>query len=171
MPGMTYVSPFGGMDTDHEWPDPLCLSRTHCVNAVEETLSEFYQCAVAAIDAESPSPQPAFFLARHLAELALKALLGPGQKHGHDLGKLLKRLQESGDDLFTDDEDRRLIVAFIRDLHSHDPKGDQGRYATTTSGDPSLAAVCCANPELFRQYVDRLFGYTMERLSSVGQAV
>ncbi|WP_326696099.1 hypothetical protein OG909_01430 [Streptomyces sp. NBC_01754] len=114
----------------------------HRANAVEETLSEFYRCAVAAVDAERPSTQPAFFLARHLAELALKTLLRPGQKHGHDLDKLRKQVQESGDDLFTDDEDRRSIVAFVRDLHSHDPKGDQGCYATTTSGDPSLAAVC-----------------------------
>lgn len=33
MPGMTYVSPFGAMDADHEWPDALCLSRTRCADA------------------------------------------------------------------------------------------------------------------------------------------
>jgi hypothetical protein len=169
MPGMSYVSPFGEMGTDHEWADPMCLSRAHCANASEETIGEFYLGAVALIDAGIP--QPAFFLARQLAELSLKALLGPGQTHGHDLGKLLKQLEERGDDLFTADGDRRLVVAFIRDLHSRDPKGDQGRYATTTSGALSLAAVCCADPVLFRQYVDRLFFYTQERLSPVVQKV
>lgn len=168
MPGMTYVSPFGDMDTDHEWPDALCLSRTHCANASEETIGEFYEGAIALIDAGVP--QPAFFLARQLAELSLKAFVGPGQKDGHDLGKLLKRLQESGDDLSAGDDDRHLVVEFIRDLYARDPRGDQGRYATTKGGDLSLAAVCCANPELFRQHVDRLFLYTQHRISRVGQS-
>lgn len=51
MPGMTYVSSFGDMDTEHQWPDALCLSRTHCVNASEETIGEFYEGAIALIDA------------------------------------------------------------------------------------------------------------------------
>lgn len=169
MPGMTYQSPFGDMDTEHEWPDALCLSRTHCADASEETLDEFYRGAVALIDAGTP--QPAFFLARQLAELALKALLEPEQVWGHDLGKLLKRLEKSGDDLFTDGNDRRLIIDFIRDLDSRDPDGDEGRYPTSSKGAPSLAAVCCANPVLFRKYVDLLFLYTQGRISRVGQAV
>lgn len=167
MPVMTYVSPFGDMDTDHDWPDALCLSRAHCVNASEETIGEFYEGAVALI--EAGIPQPAFFLARQLAELSLKAFAGPGQRDRHDLGKLLKRLQESGDDLFAAGADRRLVVEFIRDLYDRDPGGDQGRYATTMGGALSLAKVCCANPKLFRQHVDRLFLYTQERLSRVGQ--
>lgn len=169
MPGMTYVSPFGDMDTEHEWPDVLCLSRTHCANPSEETINEFYAGAIVLIDAGIP--QPAFFLARQLAELSLKALVGPGPKDGHDLGKLLKRLQESGDDLFAAEDDRRLVVEFIRDLYTRDLRGDQGRYATTKGGTLSLAAVCCANPELFRQYVDLLFAYTQERLGRVVQTV
>ncbi|MFD3722755.1 hypothetical protein [Streptomyces sp. NPDC058674] len=164
---MTYVSPFGDMDSDHEWPDALCLSRTHCANPSEETIGEFYEGTIALIDARVP--QPAFFLARQLAELSLKAFVGPGARDRHDLGKLLKRLQEDGDDLFAADEDRRLVVAFIRDLFARDPGGDQGRYATTRGGAFSLATVCCANPELFRQYVDLLFVYTQERLNRVGQ--
>ncbi|MEV8435057.1 hypothetical protein [Streptomyces chartreusis] len=166
---MTYVSPFGDMDTDHEWADPMCLSRTHCANASEETIGEFYHGAVALIDAGIP--QPAFFLARQLAELSLKAFVAPGSKDRHDLGRLLKRLEESSDDLFGADDNRRLIVEFIRDMYARDPDGDQGRYATTKGGALSLAAVCCANPELFRQYVDRLFLYTQERLSLAGQKV
>ncbi|MER7827009.1 hypothetical protein ABTX85_31120 [Streptomyces sp. NPDC096097] len=166
---MTYVSPFGDMDSDHEWPDALCLSREHCANPSDETLGEFYAGAVTLIDAGIP--QPAFFLARQLAELSLKALVGPGQNFNHDLGKLLKHLEENGDDLFSAGEEQHLVVEFVRDLYARDPKGDQGRYATTKGGAPSLAKVCCANPPLFRRYVDLLFGYTQERLIRVGQAV
>ena len=164
MSGMTYESPFGEMDADHEWPGPLCLSRTHCADASGETIGEFYQGAVALITAGIA--QPAFFLARQLAELSLKALLGPGQKHGHDLWKLLKHLEEKGDDLFADGGDRHLIVDFIRDLHRRDPKGDQGRYPTTSDGAPALAAVCCANPVQFRRYVDDLFSYVQGRINA-----
>ncbi|WP_143588493.1 hypothetical protein [Streptomyces albovinaceus] len=160
-----YVSPFGDMDKEHEWPDALCLSRTHCANASEQTIGEFYEGAIALIDAGVP--QPAFFLARQLAELSLKAFLGPAQKPGHNLGQVLKRLDEGGDDLFAPDGDRHLVVEFIRDLYSRDPKGDEGRYPSNTKGVPSLAAVCCANPELFRQHVDRLFLYTQQRISRV----
>lgn len=169
MPGMTYQSPFGDMDADHEWPDALCLSRTHCMDASEETISEFYGGAIALIDAGIP--QPAFFLARQLAELALKALLEPEQGWGHNLGKLLKQLEKSGDDLFADGSDRRLIIDFIRDLDRRDPGGDEGRYPTSSKGAPSLAAVCCANPVLFREYLDLLFLYTQDRISRVGQAL
>ncbi|MFI1332762.1 hypothetical protein ACH4U7_22065 [Streptomyces sp. NPDC020845] len=75
--------------------------------------------------------------------------------HGHDLGKLLKRLEESDDDLFAAGGDRHLVVEFIRNQHSRGPKDDQGCYPTTTSGVPSLAAVCCANPPLFRRPVEK----------------
>ncbi|MFC4508462.1 MULTISPECIES: HEPN domain-containing protein [Streptomyces] len=166
---MTYQSPFGDMDTDHEWPDALCLSRVNCANASEETIGEFFEGAIALIDAGIP--QPAFFLARQLAELSLKAILGPEKGKGHDLGKLLRKLEESDDDLFAAGDDRHLVVEFIRDLHRRDPKGDEGRYPTTTKGVPSLAAVCCANPPLFREYVNHLFVYTEGRISRVGQTV
>ncbi|MFC8493007.1 hypothetical protein ACFUJU_19840 [Streptomyces sp. NPDC057235] len=166
---MTYVSPFGDMDSDHEWPNALCLSREHCVNVSDETIDEFYAGAVALIDAGIP--QPAFFLARQLAELSLKALVGPGKSFSHDLGKLLKHLQDSGDDLFAGGEEQHLIVEFVQDLYARDPRGDQGRYATTKGGALSLATVCCAEPLLFRRYVGLLFGYTQERLGRVGQAV
>lgn len=175
---MTYQSPFGDIDTDHEWPDALCLSRVNCANASEETIGEFFEGAIALIDAGIP--QPAFFLARQLAELSLKAILGLGQVKDrdlekllkrHDLEKLLKRLEESDDDLFAVGDDRHLVVEFIRDLHRRDPNGDEGRYPTTTKGVPSLAAVCCANPPLFREYVNLLFVYTQGRISRAAQAV
>ncbi|MER5503000.1 hypothetical protein ABT096_38290 [Streptomyces sp. NPDC002561] len=165
---MTYRSPFGTIDTDHDWPDALCLSRTHCVNAPEETFGEFYAATIAVI--EAGTAQPAFFLCRHMAELSLKALLGPNHKKvGHDLGKLLAQLEERGDDLLGPGQEQRLVADFIRDMHRIDPKGDEGRYATTTGGTPSLATVCCADPALLRAYVDLLFTYTQSRLVPVGQ--
>ncbi|MER6187738.1 hypothetical protein [Streptomyces sp. NPDC001652] len=162
---MTYQSPFGDMDTDHEWPDAMCLSRVNCADASEETIGEFFKGAIALIDAGIP--QPAFFLARQLAELSLKALLGPVK--GHDLGTLLRQLEEADDDLFAASDDQRLVVEFIRDLYRRDPIGDEGRYPTNTKGAPSLAAVCCANPPLFRKYVNLLFSYTQGRISSAAQ--
>ncbi|MFK4184340.1 hypothetical protein ACI2L4_10020 [Streptomyces sparsogenes] len=44
---MNYRSPFGPIDSDdHNGPDALCLSRTHCTDAVEDTLGEFHQAAI-----------------------------------------------------------------------------------------------------------------------------
>ncbi|MFD3851900.1 hypothetical protein ACFWVB_39460 [Streptomyces microflavus] len=157
------------MDTEHEWPGALCLSRTHCVDASEETIGEFYRGTIALIDAGIP--QPAFFLARQLAELSLKALLEPEQARGHDLDKLLRQLEKRGDDLFVDGRHRELVVDFIRDLARRDPGGDEGRYPTSTKGVPSLAAVCCADPVLFREYVHCLFAYTQGRMSPAGLTV
>ncbi|MGW2113546.1 hypothetical protein [Streptomyces sp. NPDC001948] len=158
------------MDTEHEWPDALCLSRIHSVSPPEDTLAEFYTATIATIDARAA--QPAFFLARQLAELSLKALLGPTQKWaGHDLGKLLKQLVERGHELFDAKHERRLIVKFIRNLHEIDPKGDEGRYPTTTDGRPSLAVVCCADPVSLRANVDQLFAYTYSRLAGIPQSV
>jgi HEPN domain-containing protein len=88
----TYISPFGVFsDADHNGQDALCLSRTHCTDAAEETLREFYVAASAAIS--SRAPQPAFFMARQLAELACKALIGPTAAFTHDLTKLLQALE------------------------------------------------------------------------------
>jgi HEPN domain-containing protein len=159
----TYTSPFGVLSgVDHNGPDALCLSRTHCTNAVEETLHEFYLAAQAAID--SRAPQPAFFLARQLAELACKALLGPGAPATHDMAKLLECLGAQGDDLLKAGAEQELIVEFIRDLDQHDRIGDQGRYPTTRNGSPALANVCCADPTLLSQHIDRLHGYVQNRL-------
>lgn len=167
---MRYQSPFGTMETDdHNSPDALCLSRTHCDNPVEDTLREFHWAAVAAID--SRAAQPAFFLARQLAELVLKALHGPGYPHTHKLGRLLNSLAACGDELVIGGTEQDLLVAFIRDLDSFDAEGDQGRYPTTRNGQPSLATVCCADPTLLREHVDRLYGYVQRRLAArVGTA-
>lgn len=160
---MTYRSPFGDIDTsDHNGDDALCLSRTHCANAVEDTLAEFHQAAVATID--SGAAQPAFFLARQLAELGLKALHAPDFPAGHNLTKLLDSLGQRGDELLAGGQEQELIVAFARDLAHHDAGGDQGRYPTTRGGDPALATVCCADPTLLREHVDRLHGYVQRRL-------
>lgn len=123
---MSYISPFGEIGSDHNGPDALCLSRAHCTDAVEETLAEFHQAAIAAI--ERPAPQPAFFLARQLAELGLKALHGSIYPRTHSLIKLLDSLGQRGDELLGDEEEQQLLVAFIRDLDAHDAGGDQGRY-------------------------------------------
>jgi HEPN domain-containing protein len=165
---MTYRSPFGDIDAgDHNGEDALCLSRKHCVNAVEDTLMEFHQAAVAAID--SRAPQPAFFLARQLAELALKALHLPDFPAGHNLTALLDSLHQRGDELLAGGTEQAL-VAFVRDLGYRDPGGDQGRYPTTRSGDPALAEVCCADPTLLREHVDRLHGYVQRRLAALAAA-
>lgn len=166
---MTYRSPFGDIDTsNHNGEDALCLSRTHCENAVEDTLAEFHQAAIATID--RGSAQPAFFLARQLAELGLKALHTPDFPAGHDLIKLLDSLGQRGDELLTGGREQQLIVSFVRDLDRHDAGGDQGRYPTTRSGDPALATVCCADPTLLRLHVDRLHGYVQRRLATLATA-
>jgi HEPN domain-containing protein len=166
---MTYRSPFGDIDTsDHNGEDALCLSRTHCADAVEDTLAEFHQAAVAAID--SRAPQPAFFLARQLAELGLKALHGNNFPITHSLTKLLDALGQRGDELLAGGTEPDLVVAFVRDLDHHDAGGDQGRYPTTRTGAPALATVCCADPTLLREHVDRLHGYVRRRLAALATA-
>jgi hypothetical protein len=161
---MMYRSPFGDIATDdHYGADALCLSRTHCAAPVDETVAEFYQAAVAVI--ASGAAQPAFFLARQLAELGLKALHAPNFPAGHGLTRLLDSLAQRGDELLAGGVEQDLIVAFVRDLDKHDPRGDQGRYSTTRSGDLALATVCCADPTLLREHVDRLYGYVQRRLA------
>ncbi|MFJ8782288.1 PIG-L family deacetylase [Streptomyces sp. NPDC102476] len=59
----SYLLP-ADIGTDHEWPDALCLSRDHCTNASKETIREFFEGSIA-----------------QLAELSLKAILGPGPTH------------------------------------------------------------------------------------------
>jgi HEPN domain-containing protein len=160
---MSYTSPFGTVgDAEHNGPDALCLSRTYCANAIEDTLAEYHQIAIAAI--ECGTPQPAFFLARQVAELGLKALLGADALVTHSLTKLLDRLGQRGDDLLAGGDEQDLIVEFVRDLDSRDGVGDQGRYPTTVKGDLSLATVCCVDPALHREHVDRLYGYVRQRL-------
>ncbi len=122
---MTCRSPFGDINTsEHNGEDALCLSRTHCANAVEDTLLEFHQAALAAID--SQAPQPAFFLARQLTELTLKALHLPHFPAGHNLTVLLESLHHRGDDLLAGGAEQALVVAFIRDLDHHDRAATRG---------------------------------------------
>jgi HEPN domain-containing protein len=159
----TYISPFGKIgDADHNGPDALCLSRTHCTDAVEDTLREFYEATTAVI--ASRAPQPAFFLARQLAELACKALLGPKAWRTHNLVELLNALEGLDDDLLSGGVDQELVVEFIKDLAECDEGGDEGRYPTTTSGSPALAEICCADPTLLGEHVDRLHSYVQGRL-------
>jgi hypothetical protein len=96
--------PFRSIAVDHESVDPLCLSRTHNTDPDREPLDEFFLVTIAAID--SDILQLAFFNARQVAELGLKALISltnqPGDPSpiGHDLERLLKTLHDRGDDLF-----------------------------------------------------------------------
>jgi HEPN domain-containing protein len=163
---MAYRSPFSGFaGDDHNGGDALCLSRTHCVDAVEDTLAEFHQAAIAAIDAQAG--QPAFFLARQLAELSLKALHGNIFPKTHSLTRLLDGLDQREDELLAGGPDHQaLVVEFIRDVDRYDAGGDQGRYPTTRNGDPALASVCCVDPALLREHVDRLYGYVQRRLAA-----
>ncbi|MFC9250645.1 HEPN domain-containing protein [Amycolatopsis thailandensis] len=166
---MTYRSPFGEIGTaEHNDEDALCLSRTHCADAVEDTLAEFHQAAVATID--SGAAQPAFFLARQLAELGLKALHAPDFPRGHNLATLLESLRQRDDELLDGGTEQNLVVAFVRDLHEYDPIGDEGRYPTTLSGEPALATVCCADPTGLREHVDRLHGYIRRRLATLASS-
>ncbi|GAA2679829.1 MULTISPECIES: hypothetical protein [Actinosynnema] len=166
---MTYRSPFGDMNTSyHNDGDALCLSRTHCADPVEDTLAEFHQAAVAAI--VNRVPQPAFFLARQLAQLGLKALHDDTFPVTHSLTTLLDELARRGDELLAEGTEQNLVVAFVRDLDHYDAVGDQGRYPTTRTGDPALATVCCAAPALLREHVDRLYGYVQRRLTALAAA-
>lgn len=91
------------------------------------------------------------FLARPLAELALKGMIGSTHKNGRDLSKLLGELEQQGHDLFTGTgTEQALIVRFVLDLHKHDPCGDEGRYPVSNHGQPSLESCCCADPVKFR---------------------
>jgi hypothetical protein len=74
----------------------------------------------------------------------------------------LGALAARGDELLDDDLRRKHVVTFIGDLDHHDKRGDQGRYPLTSEGKPSLASVCCANPELLKQEVDGLYTYVAQ---------
>ena len=169
---MTYVSPFNNPHTDHDsGRDPLCMSRANTADIVE-TLAEFRLAAEAAI--YNRASLPAFFLARQLAELSLKALYetyrGTKSTKTHSLTKLLDSLAACGDEMLDGDSERIHIVAFIRDLQLHDAGGDQGRYQEATDGRPSLSTVCCADPELLAQELERLYLYVARRIRSAPQA-
>lgn len=169
---MTYVSPFNTPDSDHDSGlDPLCMSRVHSVDIID-TLAEFRLAAEAAI--RDGASLPAFFLARQLAELSLKALNGDYRKtklkNTHSLTALLDALADRNDELLDDDPERAHIVAFIRDLQSHDERGDQGRYPVASDGTPSLSTVCCAVPEFLAQEIERMYLYVARRIRN-GQLV
>jgi hypothetical protein len=163
---MTYVSPFNSPDIDHDsGPDPLCMSRAHSLDIVE-TLAEFRLAVEAAI--LNFASLPAFFLARQLAELSLKALhdayRSTSLRNSHSLTAFLDALAARNDELLDDDPERTHIVAFIRDLDLHDARGDQGRYPKASDGTPSLSTVCCADADLLIQEVERLYLYVGRRL-------
>ncbi|MFB7763501.1 hypothetical protein [Streptomyces xiamenensis] len=73
---------------------------------------------------------------------------------------------EPGDDLLAGGTEQALLVAFIRDIDSHDPVGDQGRYPASRDGTPSLATICCAHAGLLRNYVERLHLYALRRFDA-----
>jgi HEPN domain-containing protein len=165
---MTYVSPFNTPDSSHDSGlDPLCMSRAHSVDIID-TLAEFRLAAEAAI--RDRASLPAFFLARQLAELSLKALYDDYRetklKNTHNLTALLDALAVRYDELLDGDPERAHIVAFIRDLQSHDGRGDQGRYPEASDGTPSLSTVCCAEPELLAQEIERMYLYVARRIRS-----
>lgn len=167
-PHVDYRSPFRGIDEEHDSVEPLCLSRTHTNEPTKETLKEFYGAAVATI--EAGMAQPAFFLVRQFAELGVKALYGPAYldrsdlRRCHSITKFLDALRERNDELLGAGEEQRLVVQFLRDVDSRDPGGDQGRFANQVDGTPSLASVCCADPEVLRDHLDRLMYYLAIRL-------
>ncbi|MFD4356844.1 HEPN domain-containing protein [Nocardia sp. NPDC058518] len=164
-----YISPFVCTE-DHESPDPvLCLSRANSTDPITETFTEFAMAAGEIIRSPLELGQPAFFLTRQVAELALKALLTPpaqGPTFGHNLDKLLDHLEQNGDDLFTGGTDREHIIAFIRELAHLDPGGDEGRYPHTRPGTPALSAVCHTDPKLLLTQLNRLVTYTLTRLGA-----
>ncbi|WP_328664635.1 hypothetical protein [Nocardia salmonicida] len=159
-----YKSPFVCTE-EHESDDPvLCLSRANFGNPTEETFIEYAFAAGVLIKSPLVLGQPAFFLTRQVAELALKALLLPTPVFGHDLDKLLNRLQGLGDDLFVGGAEQAQIVEFIRELHCFDPGGDGGRYSHTTGNAPALEDACHAEPDLLLDELNRLVTYTANRL-------
>lgn len=137
-------------------PDPLRRRRRGHVERVSRHVA-----ALAAI--ERRAPQPAFFLARQLAELGLKALHSVDCPRTHSLTELLDRLGRRRDDLLGGTE-QDLVVAFIRALDAWDAASDQAA-TQLPAGVPSLAMVCCADPALLREHVDRLYGYVRRRLA------
>ncbi|MBF6522863.1 HEPN domain-containing protein [Nocardia farcinica] len=160
-----YISPFVCMK-EHDSEDPvLCLSRVNFGNPTEATFEEYAFAAGVLIKNGLRLGQPAFFLTRQVAELALKALL-PTPTRGHDLDKLLNHLQAHGDDLLAGGTEQTKIVTFIRELHLYDPAGDGGRYSHTASNPPapSLKDACHAEPELLLNELNRLVTYIAGRL-------
>ncbi|MFD4406710.1 hypothetical protein ACFWPH_28505 [Nocardia sp. NPDC058499] len=162
-------NPFRDAAVEHDsGDDALCLSRAHDLDPDVESLRQYTLAAV--VNAWEDIPQPAFFNARHSAELLLKTLL-PGYeqdkrlKRCHSLTTLLAELATRSDDLLGTGEDQQLIVEFIRELDRHDPNGDQGRYPRDSHGSPSLEKLCCADRDEFVREVARLARYGELRLT------
>ncbi|MEV0773854.1 hypothetical protein [Nocardia salmonicida] len=162
-----YTSPFV-CTKEHESDGPvLCLSRANFDDPREETFSEYAFAAGVLIRSPLLLGQPAFFLTRQVAELALKALLPPTEKvsaFGHNLNKLLHHLEGLGDDLFTGGIEQTQVVEFIRELHRFDPRGDGGRYSHTAGNTLALEGVCHAHPNDLLNKLNRLVSYTAARL-------
>lgn len=162
----SYSSPFV-CTKEHESDDQvLCLSRANFDDPTEETFIEVAFAAGLLIGSPLRLGQPAFFMTRQVAELALKALLTPpmtGSAFRHDLDKLLDHFQNLGDDLFAGGVEQSQVVEFIRELHRLDPVGDGGRYSHTRRA-LALEGVCHAEPDLLLDELNRLVTYTATRL-------
>ncbi|MGW4371803.1 hypothetical protein ACWEKT_39925 [Nocardia takedensis] len=167
MTTIEYSSPFVAADIDHDSDQHMfCLSRANCDDPVLETFSE---AARSAVILAVHSLGTAFYLGRQAAELALKAFipapLPRRLRYSHSLAELLDALAP-GDDLLGAGTDQQRIVAFIRDFHRLDPRGDQGRYPTTGRASTlSLIEVCHADADRFITEVNRLAHYTELRLA------
>jgi len=159
------MSLFHRIDEDHESLHPQCLSRARLVEPDQETIREFFDAAVILLTTDNAeTPLPAVFLTRQMVELSLKALISPDKAWGHDLGCLLKKLEDRGDDLFASTEPQVSIVEFIRDLNNVDKIGDEFRYPKSSGGRPALEHFCCTEtPQLLSQ-IDRVYEYVERRL-------
>ncbi len=157
---MEYESPFRLVSGEHDGEDHLCLSRSeHSLDAAEDNLTDFWEAftclATTRADPEPPFLVPGpvlFFLGRHITELALKQWLPTGTA-GHKLNELLARVAPSHP-IWSDET--RDLREFVGDLARCDPQGDEGRYGTKRDGSPSLSPICCMDPLLFTDYLQRL---------------
>lgn len=160
---MAYQSIFGPIGTDDHGDDVLCLSRGHGGDPFGDTLREYYTVFLEITEVRDNSVlveigQPAFFLARQIAEIGLKSLYGEGYEITHCLEKLLDNLRRSSHPIFAD-SDNCDLVDFMLDINSHDAKGVEGRYPVTLDGMPSLSTACCVDRQKLIDYTTRLYVY------------
>jgi hypothetical protein len=88
-----------------------CACPAQTARTPSTTLAEFHQAAI-----DSGAAQPAFFLARHLAELTLKAWHLPDFPVGHNLTTLPDSLGQCGDELVDGGAEQNMNVRFVDDL-------------------------------------------------------
>ncbi len=161
---MTFESPFHAATEDHEGDGHLCLSRVVLGgDADERTWVEFWNAFFMlarpyGVDESSGrlevGGQVLFYMGRHLIELTLKRCCSPARA-GHDLKKLLSQVPPSHS-LRGSDAEARELQAFVNEVASLDPGGDQGRYGRTRDGIGALADTCCMDPLIFSNLVYRL---------------